>query len=168
MSLQGPRIMAVKRLTKASIDRFAKPQNGRIEISDIQKGLFLHVRATGTKGWVVVYRVAGLGDGGKRGQRVKLHLGDWPSLTIDGARELAQRVSAWASSGLDPREELAREKDGDKLRTVQAMANAWLKAMRSGQATGVRKRPAALKTINNREAILRRQIIPLIGTLNSP
>lgn len=93
--------MAPKNLTKSSVDRIAKPAKGRTEVSDVEKGLFLHVRSTGVKSWVVVYRVADIVNGGMRGARVKHSIGNYPVVSIEQARAEARRIMGLAAAGRD-------------------------------------------------------------------
>lgn len=153
--------MATKRLTDAIIQRLSRPASGRLEISDIEKGLFLHLKETKKRSWVVVYRVAE--PSGKRGRRTKMHIGDWPTVSIEDARAHARRLGAMAAGGRDPKQELATERQRKELGSVEAISAAWLKAMRAGQATGRLKRAPAQGTIKNREATLRLHLNPRIG-----
>ena len=157
--------MATRNLTRSSIERIARPTIGRSEISDVEKGLFLHVRSTGVKTWVAVYRIAGIGDGGRRGPRIKHAIGNFPEIGVEDARAEARRIIGMAAAGRDPKSEFQAERVRQAQNSVAKISNGWLKAMADGQITGARKRPVAQNTYRNREMILRRQIIPLIGSL---
>lgn len=158
--------MPAKNLTPNMIDKLPKPARGTKEVSDVTKGLFLYTTATGTKSWFVVYRVAGQGDGGLAGRRVKLKIGVWPVMSVADARAVAVRVMALAASGIDPKEEEQRQQEAQELEllgTVGAVADAWLQAMEAGQITGTRKRPVSRNTYRNRETVLRLHITPRLG-----
>lgn len=157
--------MANKRLTEASIGRIPRPESGRKEVSDTEKGLFLHVRHTGSRGWVVVYRVAGAGADGLRGTRVKFSIGEWPSVSLDSARTEARRISELADGGIDVRDQLAASRSEQVAGNVNTIAQSWVKAMDQGQITGKVKRSLSASTISNRKTNLRLHIQPRIGEL---
>lgn len=155
--------MASRNLTNKSIERIARPKTGRTEISDIQKGLFLFLNRTGIRSWVVAYRVKGAGSGGKAGSRVKHTIGTFPTMTIEQARQEAQRINELAASGRDPKLEQDRSAQDREQNSVAAVSAAWLRAMAEGKIVGVRKRPASANTQRNREAILRLHVLPRLG-----
>ena len=74
----------------------------RIEFKDVIVPQ-LRVRASATsKNWTLVYRVAGAGEGGKKGKMSRMSLGDYPRVTIARARELARSALESAERGVDP------------------------------------------------------------------
>lgn len=69
----------------------------RYDVSDQnQPGLTMRVGATGSKSWI--YRFTW------HGKRPELTIGNWPSMTLTEAREVAARMRALVRMGLHPRE----------------------------------------------------------------
>ncbi|KAF0181846.1 MAG: phage integrase [Alphaproteobacteria bacterium] len=79
-------------------------------------GLFLRVGSTGAS-WSLQYRVVGHGGRSRNGHALKgpvrrMHLGDYPAVSLHAARTEALRIHALAGKGIDPCAPVAS--DGDK------------------------------------------------------
>lgn len=87
------------KLTEAMCKNAICPDGGnRITVVDSKMpGLILRVGESGAKAFYA-YRWF-------RGQPIKVKLGDWPAITLDQARELANQVNMKIASGVDPRAE---------------------------------------------------------------
>jgi integrase len=83
-------------------------------------GLELHVKATGSRSWVLRYQIGG--------RRREAGLGRWPDVSLARAREKAAELRAMLGDGLDPLE--ARERR--KVLTFKAAAEALIDAKRPG------------------------------------
>ncbi|MDR7134528.1 integrase [Lysobacter niastensis] len=103
--------------------RALKPAPGkRITKVHDRDGLFLHVAATGTKSWVLRYRI--------HGKERSAALGRYPAVSLAKARERAQEARARLAEGVDPVQNKRREKSNaaaaDAAR-FNAVADAWRK-----------------------------------------
>jgi integrase len=89
------------RLTKTEIGRLDRqgkldPGGSFLEVRDTElKGLLLRIRPTGQRAWFYQYRTT-------QGRQTRIKLGDFQSLSPDGARALAKERSAEVSKGADP------------------------------------------------------------------
>jgi hypothetical protein len=72
-----------------------KPAEKDYKESD-EKGMYLLVRATGSKLWRMKYRVAGV--------EKTLSIGAYPDVTLKEARELRDKARADLAKGIDPSE----------------------------------------------------------------
>ena len=89
------------RLTKRTIDTFAK-EGARYTVWDADlKGFGLRVETTGTKTFLVRYRVGG----GRRGTPRQFKIGRYGKLTPDEARDEAVNILAQVELGQDPQAE---------------------------------------------------------------
>ena len=87
--------MPKARLTAASVERLRPPAKGRIEHWDsLLPGFGLRVSETGSKAWILMYRV------GRRQRR--LTLGKYPALGLAKARERAREALDQLDHGTDP------------------------------------------------------------------
>lgn len=95
--------MSKKPLTDVAI-RALKPVPGkRLEVPDGGcPGLILRVGETGKMSWTIPYRVAGRGEGGKRGPMKRMGLGSYPMVSLADARQAARTVLDAADRGDDP------------------------------------------------------------------
>ena len=94
----------VARLTKRSVDA-AAPEAARYVLWDADlKGFGLRVEPSGTKTFVVRYRVGG----GRRGTLRQFKIGRYGKLTPDEARDEARSALARAETGQDPQGERAK------------------------------------------------------------
>jgi integrase len=89
-------------LNEKGLASFKVPAGKRVELRDtIVPQLRLRASPT-SKSWSVVYRVAGEGAGGLKGDMRRMTLGDYPRVAIAKARELARDALEHAERGLDP------------------------------------------------------------------
>lgn len=78
--------------------RSLKPREAIFMLGDGQ-GLLLQVHPSGSKSWVVNYRL--------NGKDIKTVIGSYPALCLAEARQKARSYRALAEQGLDPRRRLA-------------------------------------------------------------
>ena len=160
--------MARKFLTDAMIKAETRPAKGRKELSDAEPGLFIWLSPNGTRSWVVIYR---LDEGeGKRTVRRKKAIGRWPDLSIVKARSRAREIMALAAAGIDPdlkeQEEKAAAEQAQaeqEAGTFAAVAEEYVRAMKSGQLVSGRKRPVTQTTAIARERLLEQRVLPHLG-----
>ena len=137
----------VARLTKRTVDA-ALPDAARFTVWDADlKGFGLKVEPSGSKTFIVRYRVGG----GRRGTLRQFKVGTYGKLTPDEAREQAAKLLAQAELGNDP--QAARAAARETL-TVAELCDIYLA---EGVAT---KKESTLKLDRIRIA---RHIKPLIG-----
>lgn len=80
-----------------------KPEPGkRVTKAHDRDGLFLHVAPTGSKSWVLRYRI--------HGKERSVALGRYPAVTLKKARERAQAARARLADGIDPVQDKRRQK----------------------------------------------------------
>lgn len=93
-----PKIGQKVRLTERFVNALEAPATGYAEVLDgVQRGLALRVRAGGLKTWSV--RKA------RAGRRIRVTLGDWPTLGIADARQKAAQELSAIEAGRDPNAE---------------------------------------------------------------
>lgn len=135
------------RLTKRTIDA-AKPEAARLILWDSElKGFGLRVEPSGTKTFVVRYRVGG----GRRGTRRQFKIGQYGKLTPEQARARATEVLAQVELGQDP--QAARVSQRQTL-TVSELCDLYL-------AEGVGTKKASTLALD--QVRIKRHIKPLIG-----
>ena len=135
-----------KKLTAKTIEKL-RPGPQRREISDGGSGLFLVMQPSGAKSWAVRFRYAG--------RPTKLTLGPWPTLTLAAARKGAADTLHDLANGIDPSatRKAAKQKAAEsEANTVAAICNEFLQ-----------RESKRLRTIDQRERILRRLVYPAIG-----
>jgi len=135
-----------KKLTAKTIESL-RPGPQRREISDGGSGLFLVLQPSGAKSWAVRFRYAG--------RPTKLTLGSWPTLTLAAARKGAADTLHCLANGIDPSatRKAAKQKAAEsEANTVAAICNEFLQ-----------RESKRLRTIDQRERILRRLVYPAIG-----
>lgn len=90
-------------LTKQLLTKYKAPKKGRIYLQDTQeKGLSASITANGAITFFVRKRV--------NGKDERIHLGNFPVISIENARKKALSVKAEVAQGLDPSEEKKRLK----------------------------------------------------------
>ena len=98
-----------KKLTAQGISSLKPPASGRIERLDtVVPQLALRVTAGGTKSFAVRTRIHG------SGKQVRVTLGEWPSTTLEEARQRARDALNAAKRGINPTEEKRREKEAQR------------------------------------------------------
>jgi integrase len=112
---------AVKPLSDTQV-RQAKPRAKEYNLAD-GKGLYLRVKPTGSKLWLFNYYRP------FNKQRANLSLGTYPELSLQEAREAAQKFNGLLLNDTDPQEfrrEQARTSNEAQLNTFQHVAGKWL------------------------------------------
>lgn len=114
--------MARHQLTDKGI-KATKPSEKTIMLPD-GEGLYLRVQPSGSKTWVYVYET--------HGKQRRMGLGEYPTVTLAKARELAEdarKLRADKKDPLDERERIAAEeqkaKEKAKTNTVKLLAHEW-------------------------------------------
>lgn len=160
--------MAKIHLTDAAVSRYRRPQQGRIEISDTEPGLFLWITPNGTKSWIVIFRLPDAG--GKRKVRRKMVIGRHPAIGVAEARRAAQETMQLAEQGIDPEAQAAAAREAAELeaanrraQSFQTVAEEYVAAMKAGKLVGGRKRPVTPDTATGRDSLLKRLVLPTLG-----
>lgn len=100
-----------------------KPEPGkRVTKAHDRDGLFLHVAPTGTKSWILRYRI--------HGKERSAALGRYPAVSLKKARERAQAARARLADGIDPVQDKRRRKAAeaaDDAARFSVIADAWRK-----------------------------------------
>ena len=98
-----------------------KPEPGkRVTKTPDRDGLFLHVAPTGTKSWVLHYKI--------HGKERSATLGRYPAMSIKKARERTQAVRARLADGIDPVQDKRRQKAvgaAEDAARFGVIADAW-------------------------------------------
>lgn len=101
------------RLLKSTVPRFA-PRVAPFDVWDAElPGLVLRVLPTGARGFYFVYRL--------QGRRSRYRLGIWPSLSPDGARQLARKIAAEVADGRDPNRRREAERAETRRKQVSTL-----------------------------------------------
>jgi integrase len=102
--------MLRQKVTKARLDALPPPASGQRFLRDTElRGFAIRVAASGAKSFVLERRI--------RGRNRRLTLGRYPDLTVEQARQEAQKVLGKIAIGIDPRvESLAEQR---KLITLE-------------------------------------------------
>lgn len=121
----------MRKLTATAIGALLrKPPNKRIDLMDGGvPGLMLRVGRAGAT-WSLRVRV--VGEGGvtgrghqKKGDKVRVTLGEYPAISIEGARALANTYLDQAKKGISPVKALEKAATADGL-TVEALATVFM------------------------------------------
>lgn len=95
-------------LTEVKIRNARADGDKRLELPD-GNGLTLRVSPDGRKAWTVTYRVAGGGrfdptlGRNRAGEKKRISIGYWPTITLAQARAAASAIRAQALTGTDPK-----------------------------------------------------------------
>jgi integrase len=135
-----------RKLTAKAVENF-KPGPQRREISDGGNGLYLVLQSSGHRSWALRYRA--------NGRPTKLTLGRWPEISLAGARKLAADALHELSNGVDPGE--------TRVAAKQKAAESEANTVAAVCAEFLRREGKRLRTVDQRERILRRLIYPAIG-----
>src|SRR5438034_4798078 len=135
-----------KKLTAKAIEN-SKPGPQRREISDGGSGLYLIVQPSGARSWALRYRY--------NGRAAKLTLGPWPMLGLADARKAAADAQFELVRGVDPN--AARK--AAKVEAAEAAANT----VASICAEFLQREGRRLRTLDQRERLLKRLVYPTIG-----
>jgi integrase len=135
-----------RKLTTKTIENL-KPGPRRREISDGGSGLFLLLQPSGFRSWALRYRY--------NGRPTKLTLGPWPLLGLADARKAAADAQLELSKGSDP----AGTRKVAKVKAAEAEANT----IAAICAEFLQREGRRLRTLDQRERLLRRLVYPAIG-----
>src|SRR5690606_615466 len=110
-------------------------------------GMYLEVRPSGARLWILRYRY--------HGREKRISLGPYPEVSLRAAREARDEARALLRQGIDPSaHRRAQRRTGAEQATVEALAWEWYETWRQGRAE---------KTIRTTDYYLRRIIIPALG-----
>lgn len=116
-----------ERLTDKRLDRLSAPPGSRVEVADtIVRELRMRVSDKGAKSWSVLYRVAGAGEGGRRGKMARMTLGGYPLLSLEKARVKARAALDAADRGLDPAAARTEQLAQQKTQTFEAVLDRFV------------------------------------------
>lgn len=120
------------RLTKPLTDteiKKAQPKEGKKEYSLADgKGLYLRVKASGSKSWVFNYYRP------FTNRRANIGLGTYPEITLKRARELRAEYRELLANDIDPkkqREKLERQHADEQTNTFLLIAEQWINTRKS-------------------------------------
>src|SRR5690606_34077118 len=116
-------------------------------------GLYLVVRAGGSKSWMFRYKCR------DTGRERRLGMGGYPAVSLAAAREKARAKQEMLASGVDPRDERQRQREQrltDKLNTFGKLAAAWYKRDCKLKKWGAGHQQRVTGMLNN-------HILPYIG-----
>jgi integrase len=137
--------------TVALTDRFCstvKPVGARTDYFDVTvQGLALRVTKQGHRSWCFHFRSP------RDGKRARATIGSYPSTSLAAARGKALEARGHVEAGEDPRLVLAGQ--GAAAMTVAALVDAYL----------ADPEKAALRSRNEIERRLRRNVVPMIGAV---
>ncbi len=140
-----------KRITKRLVDT-SKPTGRRYLIWDTDvTGFGLKVTASGSKSYVLQYRLPGRG---RTSTPKRLRLGQHGDMTPDEARKLAADYLLEVKAGRDPR----ASRRPSEAPTVADLARAFL-----DDYLPSKKRPPRPKTMSYYESLLRCHVVPALG-----
>lgn len=127
-------------LTDTAI-RQAKPKDKPCKLAD-ERGLFLLVQPTGSKLWRFKYRY--------EGKEKLLALGQYPAVSLAGARKLRDTAREQLAAGQDPgatRKEAKRAARVAAANSFEAVARAWWEKWRTDRTEGTAD--AAIRALEN-------------------
>jgi hypothetical protein len=130
--------------------RNAKPTGRPYRLAD-GKGLYLEVRAAGTKVWRYRYRIAG--------KQTLYALGEYPVTSLEAARTQRRGALELVKLGIHPshaRPAERSERNGANSNTFEAVANEWL---------AIKKVEWAPSHTRQVEFVLAREVFPNVGRL---
>jgi len=143
------------KLTKRIVDSI-KPEPVRDVFAwDTEvKGFGLRVKPSGTKTFLIQYRNA------ERRTR-RFVIGQFGTLTVEGARDLAKKKLAAVIDGGDPSEERRAAREG---MTVAEVCDWYIEEAGAGRLLGRNRRPIKLSSVAGDKSRIEQHIKPLIGT----
>lgn len=102
--------MAARILTEITLRKLTPPSRGQVEVWDSKlPGFGIRIAHTGTKSFVLVYRIAG--------RPRRLTIGRYPILGLADARLAAQKALTQIAQGIDPREAKLKQQEQVQIRT---------------------------------------------------
>jgi hypothetical protein len=149
--------MAINKLDENSIDK--KTEQGKYHDGG---GLYLIVKPSGARSWVLRYSGKKVGKSGYR----EMGLGSCEDYTLDDVREKARLCRQQVDQGDDPRENRNEDREAKKTErakrvTVAAAYDAFVKSMERKVKSG----RMAKRTMEHRKSACNRYIIPAIGKM---
>lgn len=128
----------------------AKPREEPYRLKD-ENGLFLHVRPSGKKKWRFRYWL--------NGKESLLSLGEYPLMSLKGARLLIEEARKMVAAGRKP-----------ELKKMQGNEEAMIIGVTFGEIAKEfiekrRKESASVKSFNTMESRMRRYVLPHLGSM---
>lgn len=132
--------MAINKLSSPTISKYKLKEGSLEKILSDGDGLYLRIRPGELKSWFFWYTAPLVGKNGKK-RRPKLFIGDYPTITLEVAREKADGYRRIVASGKDPKHELeqaalAEVLDEETPSTVEELFNTWKKHELAGHSDG--------------------------------
>lgn len=132
-------------ITKRLLDALRPPESGEVKVwDDLLSGFAVRIRPRGKRRFIVEWM--------RDHQTRRLTLGEYPALTVQKARDMAQEVLGRIAHGEDPAAERADELAAP---TVADLAKRYM-----DQHAGPRKKPASVEAD---ERMLRLYVLPALG-----
>lgn len=111
-------------------------------------GMYLEIRPSGSRLWILRYRVAG--------REKRISLGPYPEVSLRAAREARDEARALLRQGVDPSaHRQARRRTGDGAPTVEVVAWEWFETWKKDKADS---------TIDTSRGYVERTILPVLGS----
>lgn len=108
--------MPRRRLTALFVERATPPLAGQVEYFDeLLPGFGLRISYKGSKSWFLTRRMNGI--------QKRFTLGRYPTVSLQGAREVARRTLVDISNGIDPRGLAATEHDRAKIKKLSSFGS---------------------------------------------
>jgi len=160
--------MAIARITKRLVDTVEPGDKPAFIYDEALKGFGLKVNPSGSKNYVVEYRV---GAGGRLARKRRITIGSSTSVTPDQARKQAREYLAAARTGMDPSEVRSKERRVPDFKTFayryldEEAANRLKPSTRRNYEINIRKHAAPSIGVMKLNQITRAEIQNLHATL---
>jgi integrase len=142
------------RLTKRSIDALKQDRHRDTFLWDGElRGFGVRVKPSGTKTFIIQYR-------NLEGRTRRCVIGQYGVLTVEQARDLAQKKLAAVIDGADPSAERHAVRQG---LTVSALCDWYLTEAEAGRLIGRNRRPIKASSLSGDRSRIELHIKPLIG-----
>jgi integrase len=160
-----------RRFSTAAQVKGLKPEAKVYEATDAQaRGLVLRVQPSGRRAWFYRYRESRTGD--KQGKLHRIALGEYPAVTLDGARTArnhwaAQKGNAGAPDPHEALEAERQEKAAQKARaTAPSAADRWTVRRLGGEfLVALEREGKRPRTIGEAQRQLEKDVYPVIGDM---
>lgn len=160
--------MAIARITKRLVDTVEPGDKPAFIYDEALKGFGLKVNPSGSKNYVVEYRV---GAGGRLARKRRITIGSSTSITPDQARKQAREYLAAARTGMDPSEVRTKERRVPDFKTFacryldEEATNRLKPSTRRNYEINIRKHAAPSIGVMKLNQITRAEIQNLHATL---
>lgn len=144
------------KLTKRDVMAVPVPEKGKDNFAWCEevRGFGVRVKPSGNRTFVIVYKT-------KRLQFRRMKIGNYPTLTVEEARELAKKALARAAGGEDLAQEKRKARD---FVTVAEMCDIYLRDCKLGLALH-KGRPHKASTIRRDEGRINRHLKRHLGSM---